>query len=150
MKIRYYEHQDLKEMILLFHNTVIKINSKDYNESQIKVWAKTLDTIDMCAWHQQFENSKTIVAVKDQLIVGFINIYDNGYLDKLYVHHNYQGQGIATMLCDVAEGSVSNPISVDSSITAYEFFINRGYKLQTVEYKIIHDVKLKRFKLLKG
>lgn len=150
MDIRKYQRQDLKEMILLFHNTVQKINSKDYGPAQVNVWAKSIDTIDENVWHQQFDSSNSFVAIKDDQIVGFINIYNNGYLDKLYVHHDYQQQGIATALCDIAESVITNSIKVDSSITAYKFFLNRGYKLQTEEQKIINHVVLTRYKLIKA
>lgn len=149
MEIRSYQRQDLKAMIELFHNTVLKINRKDYGQAQVNVWARTLDTIDERVWHQQFDASNTYVAVIDEKIVGFINIYNNGYMDKLYVHHQYQRQGIASVLCDMAESKVTNPIKVDSSITAYKFFTNRGYQLQAEEQKIINHVVLTRYKLLK-
>ncbi len=149
MKIRNYERNDLKEMIALFHNTVKEVNSKDYGQGQIKVWARTIDTIDEQVWHQQFDSSNTFVAVIDDTIVGFINLYNNGYLDKLYVHHQYQRKGIANALCDAAESMVVTPIKVDSSITAYPFFLKRGYQLVTEEQKIINHIVLTRYKLLK-
>ncbi len=149
MVIREYKREDLTAMIELFHNTVKNVNSKDYGPAQINVWARTIDTIDERVWHQQFDSSKSFVALIDDVIVGFINIYNNGYLDKLYVHHNYQAQGVATELCNTAEAVISNNIKVDSSITALEFFTKRGYQLQSEEQKIINHVVLTRYKLLK-
>ncbi len=149
MVIREYKREDLTAMIELFHNTVKNVNSKDYGPAQINVWARTIDTIDERVWHQQFDSSKSFVALIDDVVVGFINIYNNGYLDKLYVHHNYQAQGVATELCNTVESVISNNIKVDSSITALEFFTKRGYQLQSEEQKIINHVVLTRYKLLK-
>lgn len=41
--------------------------------------------------------------VKDGLIVGFGDIDDTGYLDRLFVHRDYRGQKIAAVLCDRLE-----------------------------------------------
>ncbi len=150
MEIRKYDKSDLEQIIELFYNTVTKVNCKDYNQAQLNVWAKHPDTIDRTVWHQQFDSSNTFVAIEDDQVVGFVNIFINGYLDKLYVHHNYLRQGIATVLCNEAEGIVSNGIKVDSSITALEFFTKRGYQLVTEEQKIINHVLLTRYKLKKA
>lgn len=60
-----------------------------------------------------------------------------GYLDRLYVHKDYQGIGIATALCEELEASVeSATVTTHASITARPFFEDRGYvvkKEQQVE-----------------
>ena len=63
---------------------------------------------------------------------------DNGYLDRLYVHKDYQGQGIASALCDALEQAVSGPYETHASLTARPFFAQRGYQVvkeQQVERK---------------
>lgn len=37
------------------------------------------------------------------MITGFGDMDFTGYLDRLYVHREYQGQGIATLLCGELE-----------------------------------------------
>ena len=73
-------------------------------------------------------------------IVGFGDIdVATGYLDRLYVHWDYQGRGIATALCDAlerayldlarerpADASLAR-ITTHASITARPFFEYRGY-----------------------
>lgn len=50
----------------------------------------------------------TLVAVEDGCAVGFGDIDSNtGYLDRLYVHKDHQGMGIATALCDRLEASAA-------------------------------------------
>ena len=53
-----------------------------------------------------------------------------GYLDRLYVHKDFQRKGIATAICRELEKSVdSEKIITHASITAKPFFLNRGYKV---------------------
>ena len=57
----------------------------------------------MKAWDASFWAHKTIIAVKNGEIVGFGDMDETGYLDRLYVHKDYQGQGVASAICDELE-----------------------------------------------
>ena len=64
------------------------------------------------------------------IIVGFGDIDFTGYLDRLYVHKDYQNQGIATAICDELECNFNeSKVSTHASITARPFFEKRGYKV---------------------
>ena len=72
----------------------------------------------------------TIVAEENNKIIGFGDVDNTGYLDRLYVNKNYQRQGIASVICDKLESKInSNRIITHASITAKPFFEHRGYKL---------------------
>ncbi len=68
-------------------------------------------------------------AAEDEIIVGFGDIDETGYLDRLYVHKDYQGKGIATAICDRLEQAVQGKIVTHASITARPFFEKRGYRV---------------------
>ena len=70
----------------------------------------------------------TLVAIENSIIVGFGDIDSTGYLDRLYVHKDYQKQGIASALCDKLENGFTK-ITTHASITAKPFFLHRGYKV---------------------
>ena len=64
--------------------------------------------IDLGAWDRSLQVHHTLVAVEDGCAVGFGDIDSNtGYLDRLYVHKDHQGMGIATALCDRLEASAA-------------------------------------------
>ena len=42
----------------------------------------------------------TLVAEENGVITGFGDMDSSGYLDRLYVHRDFQGKGIASVLCD--------------------------------------------------
>ena len=134
MEIRQYKQSDCKEMADLFYNTVHTINAKDYTKEQIDVWAT--GQVDLEKWNQSFQEHFTVVAVDYETIVGFGDIDKTGYLDRLYIHADYQGKGIATMICDQLEQAVQGSIITHASITARPFFEKRGFKVikeQSVE-----------------
>ena len=128
MFIREYIPSDCVELIDLFYNTVHTVNAKDYTKEQLDVWAE--DKIDLEKWKQSLQNHYTLVAIENDIIVGFGDIDKTGYLDRLYVHKDYQGKGIATAICDKLE-QVGNAmkITTHASITAKGFFYKRGYNI---------------------
>ena len=127
-ELRKYEPKDCQEIIDLFCDTVQTINSKDYNKVQIDAWVYGAKNIDK--WKQSLSDHYTVVAIKNGIIVGFGDIDNTGYLDRLYVHKDYQNQGIAKAMCDKLEQhNAYNEITTHASITAKPFFEHRGYKL---------------------
>ncbi|MCM1070383.1 MAG: GNAT family N-acetyltransferase [[Clostridium] fimetarium] len=128
MRIREYRDADLMEIVALFHQTVHRINIRDYTLQQVNAWAP--DNIDIDAWRESLAAHNTFVAIDGDTIIGFGDIDDSGYLDRLYVHHAYQGRGVATALCDRLETSVrAERITVHASVTALPFFLRRGYRV---------------------
>src|SRR5690554_6830190 len=101
MKLREYQSEDCALLAKLFFNTVYTVNSKDYSRDQIDVWAT--GNIDITAWNDSFLKHTTLVVEMDEIIVGFGDMDNGGYLDRLYVHKGYQGKGIATAIVNELE-----------------------------------------------
>lgn len=129
MEIRRYHSSDCKELTELFYHTVHTVNAKDYTKEQCDAW--TTGQADLRKWDSSLKAHHSIVAEEDGVILGFADIDETGYLDRLYVHADHQGKGIATALCDQLERSVTGKITTHASITARPFFEKRGY--QTVK-----------------
>ncbi|ACD22692.1 GNAT family N-acetyltransferase [Clostridium botulinum] len=127
MIIREYQPSDCKEVAELFYNTVHTVNARDYTKEQLDVWAT--GRVDLENWNQSFEEHYSIVVLDDKLIIGFGDIDKTGYLDKLFVHKDYQGKGVATAICDRLEEAVQKKVITHASITARPFFEKRGYKV---------------------
>lgn len=127
MVIRKYRSSDFKEIIELFYNTVHTVNAKDYTKEQLDVWAT--GKVELEKWDKSFQEHFTVVAVDEEIIVGFGDIDKTGYLDRLYVHHDYQKKGVATAICNELEKVVQSNITTYASITAKPFFEKRGYKV---------------------
>lgn len=135
MKLRRYRSGDCAEMAKLFYDTVRNVNIRDYSAEQVCAWAD--GNVDLAAWDKSFSEHYTVIAEENGVIVGFGDITEGGYLDRLYVHKDYQRQGIGDAMCDELESYPdTDELTVHASITAKPFFISRGYavvKEQQVE-----------------
>ncbi|MFJ8515269.1 GNAT family N-acetyltransferase [Lysinibacillus xylanilyticus] len=76
-----FEEADIEEIV-----TVHSVNLKDYSQTELDTWKVSLG-----------QNISFVTRVNDK-VVGFSDMTLSGHLDRLYIHKNYQGQGIATAL----------------------------------------------------
>lgn len=128
MVLRPYASRDCEEMSRLFYETVHRVNARDYSPAQLDAWAS--GEVDLDGWNQSFLAHETLVAWEDGRIVGFADMDKTGYLDRLYVHRDCQGRGIATALVQALEEKVPSPrYQTHASITARPFFEKRGYEV---------------------
>lgn len=147
MNIRRYHSKDCAEMAELFYNTVHEINAKDYTKQQVDAWAT--GHVDMPTWDKSFLEHTTFVVEANRTIVGFGDIEDSGYVDRLYVHKAHQGQGIATAIIRELERQAATSdvlvFTTHASITAKPFFEKHGYHVVSENKVIRNGVELKNF-----
>lgn len=135
MEIRKYREEDQAEILSLFYETVHTVNAKDYNEKQLDAWAPQDNDYEHL--NAALRNNLTLLAIEDGKITGFADIDENGYLDHLFVHKDYQRRGIASALCSRIEEGFKR-IETHASITARPFFEKRGYVVVKAQ-----DVKIR-------
>lgn len=137
MEIREYRREDCRQMTSLFYDTVHAVNAADYTEEELNAWAD--GKVDYAAWDASFQAHYTLTAQERGILIGFGDIDQTGYLDRLYVHKDYQGKGVASALCDKLERHFPvERLVTHASITALPFFQKRGYRVvkeQKVERK---------------
>lgn len=128
MIVRNYMPSDCQQLAELFYETVHTVNGKDYTEEQLDVWAT--GNVDLEEWNTSLSEHYTVVAVEGDIIVGFADMDKTGYLDRLFVHKDFQRQGIATVLCEhLEQRGDGKKITTHASITAKPFFISMGYQV---------------------
>ncbi|AVR01171.1 GNAT family N-acetyltransferase [Oceanobacillus iheyensis] len=156
MRIRVFQSSDINQMVSLFYETVHVVNARDYTKEQLNAWAPQ-DEMDakLINWKDSFVRNITYIVETNDEIVGFGDMTRNGYLDRLFVHKNFQGQGIATALTNRLESEARKigltKMETEASITAKPFFERHGYQVnepQTVERKGITLVNFKMSKRL--
>lgn len=144
MIIREYRPSDCKYLAELFYQTVHSINAKDYTDEQLNAWAT--GNVDIEKWNRSLSEHFSLVAVKDGIITGFGDIDRTGYLDRLYVHRDYQNQGIATAICNKLERAFRvSKITTHASITAKPFFFHRGYSVIREQQVIRSNISLTNY-----
>lgn len=148
MELREYRSGDLPELLTLFYNTVHIVNARDYTPDQLDAWAD--GTPDTAAWDRSLREHRTLVAVQDGRMVGFADLAADGHLDRLYVHHAWQGRGVATRLCDALESGSDVPrLYTEASLTARGFFLRRGYRVVQRQQVVRHGVAMTNFRMEK-
>ena len=98
-KIRIAQQSDSAELRDLYKNTVLVVNRRDYSQDEVEDWASCGD--DLSNIEEMIKTHYFIVAVNQlSQIVGFSSITPQGYLYSMFIHADFQGKGIATMLLE--------------------------------------------------
>ncbi|WP_454785823.1 GNAT family N-acetyltransferase [Legionella sp. WA2024007413] len=151
--IRAYEQGDEAEIYQLFYDTVHYVNCRDYNKEQLDVWAPK--NPDLSQWRKSLAENYTFVAIdkKNGKILGFSDLEKNGYLNRGYVHKDYQNQGIGKALLEVREHlaiALGIPkLFADVSITAKAFFEHCGYFTEAKQNKELYGIQFKNYRMIK-
>lgn len=80
----------------LFGRSVREIATRDHSLAQVSAWAPEVP--DWPRWSKRLSEGAAFVCEREDQIAGFARIEDNGYLDLLYVHPEFEGQGVARAL----------------------------------------------------
>lgn len=148
MYIRKYKPSDCECLAELFYKTVHSVNAMEYTEKQLNVQAT--GSVDLKKWNKSFLEHYTIVAISNRQIIGFVDIDKSGYLDRLYVHRDFQKQGIASAICDELENSVKEKhITTYASITVKPFFQSRGYFVVCKQEVIRQGISITNYVMMK-
>lgn len=188
MYLRKYHPSDCAALAALFYETVHTVNANDYSPEQLDAWAD--GQVDLNAWNESFLAHNTYVAVQEcdgaddidscasdsagpaprktdgslspTLIIGFGDMDDTGYLDRLYVHKDYQGRGVATAICDRLEEDFclsrgrllqnsavqkrkNDTFTTHASITARPFFEKRGYTVVKAQQVVRKGISIRNY-----
>lgn len=88
------------------------MNRKDYTAEEVANWASCGD--DTSHWGELFEEQHYVVAENEEgVIVGFGSVNDDGYMHTLFVHKDFQHQGIATSLYKYLEAYAREEVRKD-------------------------------------
>ena len=150
--IRAALQSDAVELKKLFQNTVLAINRRDYSQAEVEDWASCGD--DLSNIEDMIKTHYFIVAVNQQSkIVGFSSITPQGYLHSMFVHKDFQGEGIATMLLnEIEQYAIANGIiriTSEVSLTACPFFEKKGYIVEEEQKRKANQLSLTNFWMAK-
>jgi putative acetyltransferase len=151
MIIRKGQLEDLAELQFIFVETIKSVCKTDYNSEQIEVWTYSIKNKER--WNEIIINQLVLVAQIENKIVGFTSLAHGNYIDLLYVHKDYQKQGIAyklyTSIEDVAKQQGQTTLKSDVSKTAKPFFEKVGFEVINEQIVIRQGIELTNFKMTK-
>jgi putative acetyltransferase len=142
---------DLPEMQKMFVDTISTICIDDYTPEQIKVWTSSIENIQR--WIDKLTSQYFLIAELDNKIVGYASLENNDYVDFLYVHKDFQRQGIADRLyTEIENEAIKRKVTIltsDVSETARRFFEKKGFKTIAPQTNIIKNVEIVNYKMTK-
>lgn len=143
---------DKIELQSLYRNTVLTINRRDYSQEEVEDWASCGD--DLSKIGEMIKTHYFIVAVNQlSQIVGFSSITPQGYLHSMFVHKDFQGKGVATILLEEIERYAASVgitrITSEVSLTARPFFEKRGYIVEVEQKRRANQLCLTNYWMAK-
>jgi putative acetyltransferase len=134
LTVRPYVTADSDATIEIFLEAIRKVASKDYNPAQVDAWAKVEDRE---AWAKRRSSRPTWVIQCENVPIGFADLEPDGHLDMMFVHPDYQGIGVASLLLGKVETEARKQglrrIFTEASVTARGFFERRGFIVLTCQ-----------------
>lgn len=166
IRLRKAETEDITGMRELFRGTVLKVNAADYTKEETEDWAACGE--DLTHWKKLMEGLYFVVAevvegksnravpdarTREEEMVGFASISEEGYLHSMFVHQGFQGCGVATALLremeDYAYSRGVEKIWSEVSITARSFFDGEGYEVVKEQRRKAKQMELVNFVMQK-
>lgn len=153
--LRKIQQNDIEKCISLFQQTVHSVNQKDYTQEQLNAWAPLVEPklIDNYLYWETLLKNIAYIAESNHELIGFGDITHEGYLDRLFIHKDFQRLGIATLIVETLENEAIKQgikeITTHASITAKPFFEKMGFAVTKEQQWPILGIKLTNYVMKK-
>lgn len=152
LRIISYSKRYAVQVSHLFHLAINAIDDDVYSLAEKQAWSHSPRS--SYHWHKRLSRSKTWLMIDDErnvegvpLCCGFINLETDfntrGYIDSLYVHPDFQHQGIAAALFVQLQtwATTANirDLSVDASKLSKPIFLSHGFRIHHRSYQEKRD-----------
>jgi len=142
---------NLNEITNLFSQTIQFVASKNYSPQEIVSWSDGAKNTDN--WLKRIDTHYFLLVKIENVLVGMASLDKSGYLDVIYIHHEFQGLGIASELLAKMENKAREDghtvITSDVSITAKPFFLHKGYEVVKPQLVLCRGVVLRNYNVKK-
>ncbi|MFP4091302.1 MAG: N-acetyltransferase family protein [Cyclobacteriaceae bacterium] len=151
VSIRRASLDDLQEVTELFRDTILHIGKSEYSEKQINAWAERYTLTNR--WQDRIRHQYFLIAEFEDEIVGFGSITSDAHIDTLYVHKDYQQEGIGSTLLqamiDHARELGHGDVYADVALTGRSFFKKQGFRMLKPVQQVLEGVVFVNFIMTK-
>jgi putative acetyltransferase len=149
VELRDYTGADAEATRDVFLRAIRVTAARDYTPEQVAAWAP--DDVDPGAWAARRAGSRTRVAVRDGVVVGFADVDAAGYVDMLFVDPAAARTGVARALLDwavrTATADGATELTTHASITARPFFAAHGFEVVAEQHPVRRGVTLTNYRM---
>lgn len=140
--IRNFKDGDEDELWDVFYSSIHQVCSNNYTLEQLDAWAPK--SLDPKLWVSKIRSIKPIIAIKDNKVVGYADLQEDGLIDHFFVHGNYQSLGVGSRLMKeiLKLGNAKTRLYSEVSHTAKAFFLRYGFEILKVQHVTMHGVSL--------
>jgi putative acetyltransferase len=135
-KIRRSTPNDAEGMLRAHYSAVHETAKKDYSDVILNLWSRPVDAQSIAAYLAKMETDESVisfVAVDDSgQVLGFGQLVPPETLGAIYVAAPAGRHGVASALYQRLEAEARdlgmNVLRMDSSLTAFSFYIRHGFR----------------------
>jgi putative acetyltransferase len=142
--IRKFQPADLEAILELFHDTVHAIGAKYYSAEQVHAWAPA-SGVDKEKWLKSLTANRTFIAEDKGKIIGFGDMTETGFIDRLYVHKDHQRRGVASALLKRLEEEARKlgivELTMEASIFLKPLAERQGFEVAQEHKKVRRGVE---------
>ena len=147
LRVRPYRSEDLQAAIEVFQRAVHEVASRDYAPEEIDAWAP--EPPDVAFWRERLASGNVWVCEVDGRVAGFTRVEDDGYVDLVFVHPDFQRRGVASALfAEVLAWASAKGVKclfTESSRSARAFFEAKGFRVVRPQHVQRNRVQLENF-----
>jgi len=147
MDIRRYKIGEEEKIWTVFYRSTREIVSHDYTREQIERWAPKNRV--PAEWAKRIFLKKPFVAVEGDEVVGFAELEEDGHIDLFYCLPEWVGKGVGTSLLEALEAEAMklnlSKIYAESSTTAIQFFVAKGFRILEIRINTVCGEAAKQY-----
>lgn len=149
--IRFFRPLDAEKLAKLYVQSVKSVTSRYYTAQQLSAWLHSAPTAQDLLNMVTSSCCLVMADAQDNEVKGFGTIRrGDGYIQYLYVHPKYAGQGVGSEILKSLENScVSEMLTSRASERALSCFQRNGYVVQAKVYFQINSVWIHNYRVVK-
>ncbi|BAQ60121.1 putative acetyltransferase [Geminocystis sp. NIES-3708] len=141
--------QDFETIREIYTYTVKKLAPSLYSPSQVIAWSSFPDNISK--FHDFIFNANTYLLLKNNQIIGFCGLENDGHIASFYLHPDFTRQGYGTkLLLYVLDIGIKKGITrfyTEASFFSQPVFSRCGFTIFAMETVNYGDISFERYKM---
>ena len=127
-----------------------------YDEAQRNAWCPDTPDVQVATpehWHNKLNQKISLVAIRQEIVQGFMVLHADGFLDYAFVRPEQMGTGLAGQIYEKLEESARAEamqiLETEASHLFRRFLLRRGWKVDAAQHVIRNGTAIPNFRISK-